>query len=126
MSYFETTNLANTDGDQINPTTEESTVLLRRLIKLLESNSVVDSSLRQKVVVEQVTATQMGTAITGLNSGAGVPASNVITAGAPTTGTPITTYYLPVWVGPVDQRWEIIDRARTAYNTGIRSNLTFN
>lgn len=103
--------------------TNDTIILLRRLVKLLESNAVVDSSNRQKIVVEQITANQIGVAVSA--AAAATPAPNPISAAAPNTPLAATTYYLPVWVGPVDQRWEIMDRAKTAYNTGIRSHLTF-
>lgn len=112
------------DSDHNLQVIAETEGLLRRLIKILESNATVDSSQRQRVVVEQVTATQMGVAITGLSSGAGVASPNAVSVAAPAAGA-TTTYYLPVWVGPIDQRYEFVDRARQAYELGIRSKLSF-
>jgi hypothetical protein len=85
-------------GEVVNIASEESNVLLRRLVKLLESQATVDSSNRQRIAVE----TMPTTAVT-ISSG---------------TVSAITTQ-------PVDQRFEMIDRARMAYAIGIRNNLMF-
>jgi hypothetical protein len=92
--------------------------LLHRLITLLESLGVVDVSKRQKVNVDAYAQmTVLGTALsTGFVNAPGNYGP------APSAAT---TYWQPVWIGPVDQRWEIMDRARTAYNLGIRSQLSF-
>jgi len=101
--------------------------LLRRMNKLLESNAVVDSSLRQRIAVEVM------------------PTTAVTLAAAPTTAVTNTTGFgttfisqtpaqgmyslsvpnlLGIYEGPVDQRWRIVDSARASYGT-IRSNLIF-
>jgi len=105
---------ANSDGEFVT----EETLLLRRIVKLLESNAVVDSNMRQKVALDYPT-----TVISGTDYGIGYAAPNAITANAPSAGT--SRPYLAVWCGVVDQRYEIIDRARTAYNLGIRNQLSF-
>lgn len=101
---------------------DQAITLLRRLVKMSESSAVVDSSMRQKVAVESISGTTLGSSVGGTSSG--VPGLNIPTAGTPVVGGS-TTYWQPVWIGPVDQRYEIIDRARTAYNLGIRNNLIF-
>lgn len=80
--------------------TEDSLILLRRIVKLLESNAVVDTNMRQRIVVDSGAITVSGSVtvatITSLNQLAGV-----------------------------DSRWQIIDWSKQAYNSGIRGNLTF-
>lgn len=125
----------NIDGNIISPSTSdnqingfqktqitEDTLLLRRLVKLLESNATVDINNRQKVVVENLNSALQS--VTGLSSGAGVATTNFPTANAPVSYVN-TSYWLPVWIGPVDQRFQIMDAARLVYDQGIRSHLIF-
>lgn len=108
---------------------------LKRIVKLLESGAVTDAKLRQRVVVEGIGTNNA--ASTELN--ATMPVSGTVALSntyvningqtpngglAPTLST--TAGYTAVWEGPVDQRWRIIDAARTAFATGTRPNLSFN
>lgn len=110
--------------------------LLRRMNKLLESNAVVDSRLRQKVVLEAI-GTNLA-APTEVN--ATVPVSGTVTATAnvsnavatqivsnsaanPYTLTSSTTAL--IMEGPVHQMWRIVDDARNCYASAIRSKLSF-
>lgn len=95
---------------------DDSLAILRRIAKLLESSATVDASNRQRVVLETLT-TYSGTAA------AGVPGVNQITATAPNSISNIN--YVPVWVGPVDQRYVLMDQSRNTYANGIRNNLAF-
>jgi len=99
MSYFEETKVTNSSGTAINPTEEESIVLLRRIVKLLESSAVVDSANRQKVVVESLPTL--------------------------TTVTTVATLTNMATIGSVDPRYLFIDTARNAYANCIRSKLSF-
>lgn len=76
----------------------ESNALLRRVVKLLESSGNVDVGNRQRITLDLITS--------GL------------TLSAVTTVTNVTS------IGGLDHR-QFIDQARTAYNTGIRSQLVF-
>ena len=103
MSYFEQTKLTDSTGVVVNPATEESVLLLRRMVKLLESNAVVDIQNRQRIVVEGMLGTignAIGTVRIEQSGGMGA-------------------LFL------VDQRYQIMDAARLGYNNGIRSHLTF-
>jgi len=128
---YDTTSMADGNVLQIYldlESNEESLhALLRRMNKLLESNAVVDSSLRQRVVVEAAPTT----AVT-LASAPTTAVTNTTGFGtAYTINTPTSPYgqvssnVLAVYEAPVDQRWRIVDAARTAYAVGIRQNLTF-
>lgn len=100
MSYFDRTNLANNSGTIINPVQDETVILLRRLVKIMESQSVVDNQMRQRVVVDAMPTTAVSGSLT--------------TAGSISTLNQIAG---------VDSRWQIVDWSRQAYNSGIRSNL---
>lgn len=111
MSYFANTRISDSTGNNINPATDESIILLRRVVKLLESNAVVDLANRQRITIDSI-----GPA-TGITTT--IPVSGTVTA------TVSSCTIAAGGVFPVDQRWEIVDRATTAYNLGIRSKLTF-
>lgn len=112
------------DVPEKDPLSENTFLMFKRLVKLLESNAVVDANNRQKVVVESFLGSGLGLPIYGPNSGQLYPSTNYPTANAPMPA-PVAVYWQPVWIGPVDQRWQIIDAARMTYDNAIRSHLTF-
>ena len=143
---YDTTSMNSTDVLQIylDLAGEESLHdLLRRMNKLLESNAVVDSRLRQRVVLEAI-GTNLG-ASTEVN--ATVPVSGTVTVtgtGSPTTlsisandiqyaqSSQVSPYavtnnvtFQRVMSGFIDERWRIADDARNLYATAIRSKLSF-
>ena len=95
--------------------------LLRRMNKLMESLTIVDSQQRQRVVVESAPNTTINGSVT-VSSSAGNLTHQGQAVGGATTSTG-STYY--VNEGPVDQRWRIIDDSRNCYANAIRSKLTF-
>jgi hypothetical protein len=146
MAYFEQTNIANVAGTQINPATQETLssidsktttplsvsppnnsagsvvrtaagsiddqiILFRRMLKILESQSSTDIANRQRVTVDAITA-----GLTLATVSAVTAITNALPAGTNTIGS--------VLAAGADQR-QFIDVARTNYNTGIRSKLTF-
>lgn len=100
--------LKDAAGSQINPSTDDSIQYLRRIVKLMESQAVVDSGNRQRITLDSIGT---GTAVT-----TSVPVSGTVTATV--ASTTVTT--LGGWNQQLFQ-----DPARTAYATGIRQNLTF-
>jgi hypothetical protein len=139
---YDTTSMSATDVLQIYidvESYEESlATLLRRMNKLLESNAVVDSRLRQKVVIEAVgtnlgTPTEVNTAIptffpstptvnaTVSNNAASqlVPtqAGNPYSLSSSATGL--------IMEGPVHQLWRVANDAQACYAQAIRSKLSF-
>lgn len=105
------TGLKDTTGTQINPSTDDSIQYLRRIVKLMESQAVVDAGNRQRITLDSIGT---GTAVTTT-----VPVSGTVTATvASTTITSLTSFN-----GWNQQMFQ--DPARTAYATGIRQNLTF-
>ena len=149
MAYFEQTNIANVAGNQINPATQETLssidsktttplsvsppndaassivrtaagsiddqiILFRRLLKIMESQSATDIANRQRITIDAITA---GLTLANITTVAAVTAiTNALPAGTNTIGS--------VLAAGADQR-QFIDVARTNYNTGIRSKLTF-
>jgi hypothetical protein len=101
MTYLNRTKLTDDTGVVVNPASDDTVILLRRIVKLLESNAVVDVNNRQKVAVEVMPTTT----VTGT-----VTVSTITSVGQ---------------LAGVDSRFQIIDWARQAYNSGIRSNLVF-
>lgn len=81
-------------------TVDETTALLRRIVKLLESQATVDVANRQKVCIDSITGSLTLTTLTGI-----------------TNALPTGTNYLGQIYGQ--------DFARIAFNTGIRSKITF-
>jgi hypothetical protein len=105
----------DTTGTQINPSTDDSAQYLRRIVKLMESQAVVDSGNRQRITLDSIGT---GTAITTT-----VPVSGTVTtttslaAGANAIGS------ITAIDGYNHQMFQ--DFAKTAYATGIRQNLIF-
>ena len=96
--------------------------LLRRMNKLMESLTIVDSQQRQRVAVEAMPATTVNGTLT-VNSGLGNYTTQLQAIASGSTTTTGSTYLMNE--GPVDQRWRIVDDARSCYGINIRSRLTF-
>ena len=98
---YDTTAMSSTDklaiylDDSNTPSTDESIILLRRMVKLMEPLAVQDSQQRQKVNVETIANMNVLNQTTNLLQFAGV-----------------------------DIRYQFIDQARNAYANGIRANIT--
>jgi hypothetical protein len=116
---------------------ESLATLIRRMNKLLESNAVVDSRLRQKVVIEAI-GTNLATP-TEVN--ASIPVSGTVTATANvnnavtattfnnSAGNPYTLSTSQVVglvsEGPLHQLWRVANDAQACYAQAIRSKLSF-
>jgi hypothetical protein len=134
---YDTTSMNSTDVLQIylDLAGEESLHdLLRRMNKLLESNAVVDSRLRQKVVIEAIgtnlaAPTEVNTTIpvsgtvsaTVSNNSASqlvpIAAANPYSLSSSATGL--------IMEGPVHQLWRVANDAQACYAQAIRSKLSF-
>ena len=139
---YNTSAMASTDLLQIYvdlPSYEESLHdLLRRMNKLLESNAVVDSKLRQRVTIEAI-GTNNAAASTEVN--ATIPISGTVTASmsggnlitsqiaSNNTSNPYTAVSTPfvglVLEAPVHQLWRVANDAQECYASAIRSKLSF-
>jgi len=121
---------------------ESLATLLRRMNKLLESNAVVDSKLRQRVTIEAIGANNSSNP-TELNTT--IPVSGSVTVSGTVTATvsnavtassfnnvPSNPYTLSllqtvgmVSEGPVHQLWRVANDAQACYAQAIRSKLSF-
>jgi hypothetical protein len=114
---------------------ESMATLLRRMNKLLESNAVVDSKLRQKVTIEAIGANNSSNP-TELNTT--IPVSGTVTATVsngiasqnmaaqsanPYVISTVTTG--SILEGPVHQLWRVANDAQACYASAIRSKLSF-
>jgi hypothetical protein len=139
---YDTTSMSATDVLQIYidvESYEESlATLLRRMNKLLESNAVVDSRLRQKVVIEAI-GTNLA-APTEVNASIPVNFSatptvnatvsnNVSSQVAPASSSNPYSYSTQsiglIMEGPVHQLWRVANDAQACYAQAIRSKLSF-
>lgn len=100
----------NPQGESSNVASEESLLLLRRLVKIAESLGVVDSQQRQRISLDASTATV-----------------NVNALGQAGHIGNTTIQFGPVGsnANGVDSRFLLIDIAKNAYVNGIRNKLTF-
>ena len=114
---------------------ESLATLLRRMNKLLESNAVVDSKLRQRVTIEAI-GTNNAANSTEVN--ATIPVSGTVTASVsnqiasqnmasqsanPYVLSTVTT--ASILEGPVHQLWRVANDAQACYASAIRSKLSF-
>lgn len=116
---------------------ESLATLLRRMNKLLESNAVVDTKLRQKVTIEAIGSNNNPNSLE-LNTT--MPVSGTVTANVsnqltgqilsvsaanPYTISPATAVAGLVMEGPVHQLWRVANDAQACYAQAIRSKLSF-
>jgi hypothetical protein len=115
---------------------ESLATLLRRMNKLLESNAVVDSKLRQRVTIEAIGANNSANS-TEVNTT--IPVSGTVTANVNNAVTATTfnnsavnPYTLStsqvvalVSEGPLHQLWRVANDAQACYASAIRSKLSF-
>jgi len=120
---------------------ESLATLLRRMNKLLESNAVVDSKLRQRVTIEAIGANNSSNP-TELNTT--IPVSGSVTVSGTVTASvsnqiasqnmaaqSANPYILStvttgsILEGPVHQLWRVANDAQACYASAIRSKLSF-
>jgi hypothetical protein len=120
---------------------ESLATLLRRMNKLLESNAVVDSKLRQRVTIEAI-GTNNAANSTEVN--ATIPVSGSVTVSGTVTASvsnqiaaqnmaaqSANPYVLStvttasILEGPVHQLWRVANDAQACYASAIRSKLSF-
>jgi hypothetical protein len=142
---YDTTSMSATDVLQIYidvESYEESlATLLRRMNKLLESNAVVDSKLRQRVTIEAIgtnntanstevnasipvsgSVTVSGTVTANANN---VLTSQSVSSSAVNPYTVISTNTGLIMEGPLHQLWRVANDAQACYAQAIRSKLSF-
>ena len=114
MAYFETSKLKDSSGNIINPSQEESLTLLRAIFRLLKPLGFITGSGSNRLSVD-------------INSGTIATVSNVTTlptlANVTTVSTVSTVTNVPT-IGNVNSFDLMKAMSRTAYNSGIRSNIS--
>jgi hypothetical protein len=123
MSYIpasDSQNILNVSGVIINPATDESILLLRRMVKILDSIATVDSQNRQRVTLDAapVAVTVIQGTASSLNAVVSQPTASNLNANVGTV-TNIAGF------GGIDPRFQFMEAARISYATGVRHNLQF-
>jgi hypothetical protein len=117
MAYAENTKIKNNDGQIINPAENENITLLKRIFQLLKPLSIISGAGQNRLNVDvnavgtvtAVTTVSTVTTVTGVTGVTGV--TNVTTLGTLNNLGNIPAFDL------------MKASSRTAYNTGVRSNI---
>ena len=111
MAYFEKTKITDKDGNLINPS--EEVTLLRSIFRLLKPLGMITGSQSNRLSVD-------------VNSGTVTIGSGTVTigSGTVTTVTTCSTVTNIANVGNVNSFDLMKAMSRTAYNSGVRSNIT--
>lgn len=122
MAYFEASKLKDSSGNSINPAQEESLTLLRSIFRLLKPLGIITGSQSNRLSVDINT----GTIATVSNISAGTVTANCNINATQTlaTVTTVSTVTNVANTGGVNTFDLMKAMSRTAYNSGIRSNLT--
>jgi len=129
MSYFEKTKITNSSGTVINPAQDESILLLRKIVKLLEASATIDLKQRQKVVVEAIGTNNA----TPTEVNAAIPVTGTVSANSTAVASTVNMGQVVVGFGGqataaaniIDSRYFLVDTSRNAYANGIRKNLSW-
>ena len=141
---YDTSAMNNTDSLQIfyededtNASTDESILLLRRIVKQLEASDTKDFKNRQKVIIDGIgnvtgNPTDANAYImVGIQAGAATNMGNYQASLQPIknpSSAPYTeagAYTLYTYEGPVEQRWRVAEDSHISYQLGIRNKLSF-
>jgi pyruvate carboxylase len=135
MSYIpasDSQNILNVSGVIINPATDESILLLRRMVKILDSIATVDSQNRQRVTLDAapVAVTVIQGTASSLNAVVSQPTASNLNAvvSQPTASNlnaNVGTVTNIAGFGGIDPRFQFMEAARISYATGVRHNLQF-
>jgi len=147
---YNTSAMSNNDSLQIyyddsdtNAATDESILLLRRIVHMLEASATVDRNMRQRVTLDAIQLSGVGitTELAGnlpvsmigvvnasVSGNIGVSGITQTLGQGTTFGPPYSvtnTTYQAIWEGPVDQRFRVAEESHTAYQLRVRNALTF-
>jgi hypothetical protein len=110
--------LKDASGTRINPVSEDAVVLLRRMVKLMESQATVDVANRQRMTVDA-----WGTSV---NVGTGTSANCPrVALGTDSTVGTVTSVTNVVTVGSYAAQQMYGDVSHDVYANSLRKNLTF-
>lgn len=117
MAFFESLRLKDTTSTEVNPATEESITLLRRITQLLKPLGVITGAGSNRLSVD----------VNNITGGTITTVSTVSTVTTVTTATNLTNLVPGAGtIGPVPGAGFNLMKtmSRQAYNSGIRSNIT--
>jgi hypothetical protein len=117
MSYFERMKLQDTDGNTVNPASEDGIRLLRRIVNLLKPLGLVAANTN-RLQVEPVQATAAN-----LNATVSIAAAQ--TLGTVTTVTTVTTMTNAAQIGSIPAFDLMKATSRASYARSVRQNLLF-
>ncbi len=110
--------ILNAANVQINPATDDSVILLRRMVKLMESQATVDVANRQRITVDA-----WGTSVsTGTGTSAGVPR---VALGTDSTVGTVTSVTNVATIGSYAAQQMYGDVAHDVYANALRRHLIF-
>jgi len=147
---YNTSAMSNNDSLQIyyddsdtNAATDESILLLRRIVHMLEASATVDRNMRQRVTLDAIQlsgagittelagnlpVSMIGVVNASVSGNIGVSGITQTLGQGTTFGPPYSvtnTTYQAIWEGPVDQRFRVAEESHTAYQLRVRNALTF-
>jgi hypothetical protein len=93
----------------LNPATDDSILLLRRILRALEASSNADSLQRQRITIDSITS--------------GLTLGTVTAVTAITNALPVGTNSIGNFGGYTNNDFQMMNQ-RIMYNTGIRSNIS--
>ena len=124
MAYFESSKLKNIAGNNINPAEDDSLTLLRSIFRLLKPLGFITGagSNRLSVDINNISGTaNFGPVLSSSTLGS---VSSVSSVSSVTTVSTVSTVTNIPTIGNHNAFDLMKSMSRTAYNTGIRSNLT--
>ena len=107
--------ITNTAGEVINPATNESIALLRRMVKLIESQSSTDIGNRQRIALDAITGGLTLATVSSVSNIANIQAGTITTVQTVSNQTALAGY----------NQGQFIDVTRNTYSNAIRNKLTF-
>ena len=121
---YEIVGLKDSNSNTVNPASDDAVVLLRRMVKIMESQATVDAANRQRVAISEVYGTGASVAlqtprVTVANDSVVALAAGAAAIGSVTFGATASTLI----AGQNQQMYQ--DPARNAFANGIRQNLIF-
>ena len=137
MAFFERTKLRDVDGNTINPATEESLSLLKRILTLLKplGNITGGGSNRLNIDVNNITngitiagaqtLANVTTVGTVTNLGTLTTVGTVTNLGTLTTVTTVGTVTNQAQIGGIVAFEQLRSINRVGYANGIRANISF-
>jgi hypothetical protein len=115
MAYGENTKIKNSSGQIIDPVQDENVTFFKRIIQILKPLSIITGGGSNRLNIDVNAVTTLPTVAT---------VTTVTTVSTVTTATTVGTLNNLAAVGGIPGFDLMKAASRTAYNTGIRANIT--